>query len=68
MAEYLPLTLERGNLRGICPDCDRLIHRLVALSKVDAVRGNLEIAFPQAVQRIRQGMLPSDKSHLNRRA
>ena len=66
MAEYMPLTVERGNLRGICPDCERLIHRVVALSKVESVRGNLEVTFPQAVQRIRQGTLPSDNCYLRR--
>jgi excisionase family DNA binding protein len=54
MADYKPLTAYTGNLAGLCPDCDRLIHRVVSLSKIDVVRGNLDIAFPQALERIRQ--------------
>jgi hypothetical protein len=29
MAECVPTSPRSGNLRGICPDCDRLIYRLV---------------------------------------
>jgi hypothetical protein len=28
MAEFVPVTDTTGNVRGICPDCGRLIHRL----------------------------------------
>src|SRR5207249_4463637 len=47
MVDYLPITATSGNLRGICPDCELLIHRRVALAKVEAVAGGLEITFPQ---------------------
>jgi hypothetical protein len=53
MVDFLPMTMTSGNLRGICPDCDLLIHRRVSLARIDAVRGNLEIAFPQEQPRIR---------------
>ena len=43
MADYVPMTATSGNLRGICPDCHKLIHRRVALTKLDAVRGSLEV-------------------------
>ena len=33
IADYLPLTETRGNLRGICPTCGRLIHRFVSRAK-----------------------------------
>jgi excisionase family DNA binding protein len=46
------LTAKTGNLRGLCPDCERLIHRVVSLAKIDAVRGKLEVTFPQAVERL----------------
>ena len=49
MAEYVPVTDARGNLRGICPTCDRLIHRMVSRAQIDAVRGNLDVTFHGAI-------------------
>lgn len=66
MADYLPLAPAAGNLRGICPDCDLLIHRRVSLAKLEAVRGNLEIAFPHDPPRIGDSPDPCenrDSSH-----
>ena len=54
MADYLPLSEISGNLRGICPTCDKLIYRRVSLAKLNAVRGDLDITLPQAMQRIRE--------------
>lgn len=47
IAEYRPKTSTLGNLVGICPDCDCLIHRRVSLAKLDAARGNLEVLMPE---------------------
>ncbi len=52
MVDYIPLGPERGNLQGLCPDCGGLIYRGVSLAKLDAVRGDLDIAFQEALQRI----------------
>jgi len=52
MADYLPLGPENGNLQGLCPDCGRLINRGVSRANLDAVRGELDVAFPEALQRI----------------
>jgi hypothetical protein len=54
MADYLPLGEVSGNLRGICPTCDKLIYRRVSLAKLDAVRGGLDVAFPQGMERLRE--------------
>ena len=54
IADYIPLTPSSGNLRRICPECESLIHRRVALARLDTVRGELEVAFPQGRQRIRE--------------
>src|SRR5829696_6419557 len=54
MADYTPLTAKTGNLTGLCPDCDRFIHRVVSLAKNELVRGKLEVGFPQGLERIRQ--------------
>lgn len=59
LADYLPLTPSSGNLRGICPVCETLIHRRVSHAKIDATRGDLEISFRQAEPRIGEGDPPS---------
>jgi hypothetical protein len=52
MADCTPTSPVAGNLFGICPDCGRLIYRRVNLGKIDAIRGELEIAFRQPSSRI----------------
>lgn len=64
MLDYLPITLVSGNLRGICPVCDALMHRRVSLAKVDAVRGQAEVSFPQGQQRLTDTPTPSLDCHL----
>jgi hypothetical protein len=59
MAECISTGPRSGNLRGICPDCDRLIYRRVNLTKIDAMRGELEITFTQPSSRIGESAVPS---------
>ena len=61
MADYTPITATSGNLVGMCPDCDALIYRCVSFAKLDTVRGNLEVSFPEAMQRIDESSNPSVK-------
>lgn len=59
MAEYVPVTEARGNLRGICPTCDRFIHRMVSRIQIEAIRGNLNVTFTEPSARIRETGRPS---------
>jgi hypothetical protein len=59
MAECIPTGPHVGNLRGICPDCDRLVYRRVNLAKIDAVRGDLAITFTQPPSRLGESAGPS---------
>jgi hypothetical protein len=74
MAECIRVSASSGNLCGTCPDCNRLIYRRVNLTKIDAVRGELEITFTQPHQRIGGSAIPSvncdysDKAHANENA
>jgi hypothetical protein len=52
MADYHRRTPLRGSLSGICSVCERMIYRATTLAKLDAIKGELEIAFPNAQQRI----------------
>jgi hypothetical protein len=59
MAEYVRLTDDRGNLRGICPTCGRLIHRVVSRAQIEAARGKLDITFTEPSARLRETSRPS---------
>jgi hypothetical protein len=59
MADYLPITDTSGNLRALCLDCGRFMHRRVAFAKLKTVGAGLEIAFPQAASRLRERPDPS---------
>jgi uncharacterized metal-binding protein YceD (DUF177 family) len=43
--EYIPSSPTAGNLRGICPTCDRLVHRRVNRAKLSVVTGDLEVTL-----------------------
>jgi hypothetical protein len=43
-----------GTLRGICPDCDRMIYRRVNPQKLNAVRGSLDVTVTQARRSIEE--------------
>lgn len=52
MADFIPTTAKRGLLRGICPDCNGLIHRLVTEAKITAAAGTVEVARRPAQPRM----------------
>ena len=66
MAEYIPVTDTRGNLRGICPTCGRLIHRIVSRAQIEAIRGNLDVTFSEPSPRIRETSRPSVNCEIKR--
>ena len=59
MVDYVPLTPTSGNLRGICPGCERFIHRRVSRANLMAVAGELEVAVTDATLRIGDAGDPS---------
>jgi Helix-turn-helix domain len=61
MVDFLPLTVTSGNLRGICPSCDTLIHRRVSIAKLDIVCADLEVTYPH--RHLRLGESPSLSLH-----
>lgn len=52
MVDYHPHTETLGNLFGICPDCGTGMNRRVNLTKLEQIRGQMEITMLQGVQRI----------------
>ncbi|MDH5763352.1 MAG: helix-turn-helix domain-containing protein [Nitrospinota bacterium] len=51
-AEYRPKTESLGNLFGLCPDCGAGMYRSINPTKLERIRGKLEITFPEGVRRI----------------
>lgn len=50
MVDYQPVTESLGNLFGICPDCETGMNRRVNLAKLEQIRGQMDITFPQGVR------------------
>jgi hypothetical protein len=59
MAECIVASETTGTLRGICPDCDRMIYRRLNPKKLDTVRGDLDVAVTQARPRIEGTVRPN---------
>ena len=59
MAECVVTSDTTGTLRGICPDCNRMIYRRVNPQKIGAVRGDLDVSFTQAEPRIEDTAEPN---------
>jgi hypothetical protein len=58
-AEYLELTPASGNLRGLCPTCTRLIHRVASRANLATVQGQLKVTFTDAPLSIGDAVDPS---------
>jgi len=52
MAEYRPFSATRGQLIGLCPDCDLLMHRCVSPAKLQLAQGSLEVTISKGLQHI----------------
>ena len=64
MADYVPVTDKFGNLKAICSDCASIMNRCVSMAKLGQVRGKMDIAFPQALQRLTECKQPTVNSDL----
>ncbi len=64
MVDYLPVTDKIGNLTGICPECESMIHRRISTARLDQVRGKMDIRFPQVSEHLNENSLPSVNSDL----
>ena len=53
-ADCIAVSETAGTLRGICPDCDRMIYRRLNPKKLDTVRGDLDVTVTQAPPRIEE--------------
>jgi len=65
-ADYLQLAASSGNLTAKCIDCGTGMYRRVSLRKLAAAAGDLQVALPQAQQRIAECADPSLNCDLER--
>ncbi len=66
MAEYSSINDKSGNLKAICPDCHSIMNRRVSLAKINQICGEMEISFPDAVQRLRESFQLTVNGYLNK--
>lgn len=59
LADYYPQTALFGNLTGICPVCEGLIHRSVSLAKLEQIRGTLVVTMRPAERGISGSACPT---------
>ena len=52
MVDYIPKTPTAGLLRGICPSCESLIHRVANVATLASVRGDLNVTHQPAQERL----------------
>jgi len=62
MAEYEPVTVKFGNLKGICPDCECMIFRRSSLARLAAIMGKLDITITEARRRLNESIKPTVNS------
>src|SRR5688572_3195749 len=54
IADYISTTATTGNLRALCPECMGLMHRRVALVKIEAVMPGIVVTPQQRPRRIEE--------------
>ncbi len=66
MVDYEPITATSGDLRGLCPSCNRLMHRRIRKADLGAFAVDLNVSFPHAESRLREPGKASVKCDLKR--
>ena len=52
MVDYQQITKTKGNLVGICPDCEAVIHQFIGLARLGEIRQIFGISMPQVGKHI----------------
>ena len=59
MAEFVPISDRSGNLRGLCPDCETLMHRRVSPAKLPEISAGLDVTMAKAERHLAGRVCPS---------
>ena len=65
MAEYQPITESVGNLVAICPDCDVIMNRRIALAKIKDICSDMDLSLPQGMRHLVEQATPTLNSHFS---
>lgn len=63
MAKFVPLTPSTGNLRAICPECERLMHKRVRRAALPALMAIFDVSVSEEPPRLRDFAAPSPNVH-----
>jgi excisionase family DNA binding protein len=66
MAEFVPINARSGNLRALCPDCGRLMHRRTSINQLEAIRAFLDVAVVERQPRLNDSRHASTNEHLRK--
>lgn len=64
LTDFAPINDKLGNLIGICPVCEGVMHRCVSMSKIEEIRKTMEVSFSQALPHLNEIYDPSLNSDL----
>jgi Helix-turn-helix domain len=64
MVEQIPLTGRVVNVRGICPNCNSMMHRCVSISSIKQFVEKADTTFPQPLRHLREISQPTVNSDL----
>ena len=59
MADFRPVNERWGNLRGICPICETMMHRRVSVARLVEIKGSLEVRLLEALPHLTPCLSPS---------
>ncbi|QDZ00116.1 helix-turn-helix domain-containing protein [Nitratireductor mangrovi] len=62
-AEFFPLSASSGNLRALCETCTTIMHKRLAVSKLDELGAILDVTIQQADQHLSEMPKPCPNDH-----
>ena len=62
MADYVFVTPKVGNLVAICPVCEAMMNKRISTSKLESIRAQIDITFPEALKHIGDSSKPTVNS------
>jgi len=65
IVHYKPMTGALGDIMGRCPECEIAIYRRVNRMKLDYIKGDLRVIFPQGLEHIEGRCAPSRNYDFN---
>ncbi|MBD9357844.1 helix-turn-helix domain-containing protein [Methylomonas albis] len=65
MADFEPRNGDTGRLIGLCPDCGGIINKFIKGTRLDAIRGQLDITHTKTLEHINDSFKPLVNSDFN---